>query len=46
MQIPDTKGRFPSNVMHNGLEEDTGKNRYFYCPKTSKARGLEDLLLS
>ena len=35
-------GRFPSNVMHNGLQEE----RYYYCPKTSKAeknRGLEDL---
>ena len=41
---PDTKGRFPANVMHNGLQEDWA--RYFYCPKTSKAeknRGLEDL---
>ena len=38
------KLRFPTNVMHNGLEEDWA--RYFYCPKTSKAeknRGLEDL---
>ena len=38
---PDTKGRFPTNVMHNGLEEDWA--RYFYCPKTSKSerdRGL------
>jgi len=38
------EGRFPSNVMHNGLQEDWA--RYFYCPKTSKAeknRGLEDL---
>ena len=41
---PDTKGRFPSNVMHNGLQEDWA--RYYYCPKTSKVeknRGLEDL---
>ena len=41
---PDAKGRFPSNVMHNGLQEDWA--RYYYCPKTSKAeknRGLEDL---
>ncbi len=40
----DPKGRFPANVMHNGLEEDWA--RYYYCPKTSKAeknRGLEDL---
>ena len=28
-------GRFPANLMHNGLEEDW--SRYFYCPKTSKA---------
>ena len=37
-------GRFPANVMHNGLEEDWA--RYFYCPKTSKAeknKGLENL---
>ena len=37
-------GRFPANIMHNGLQEDWA--RYFYCPKTSKAeknRGLEDL---
>ena len=35
----DTKsnelGRFPANVMHDGLQEDWA--RYFYCPKTSKA---------
>lgn len=34
--------RFPTNVMHNGLEEDWA--RYFYCPKTSKAekdKGLD-----
>ena len=40
----DPKGRFPANVMHNGLQEDWA--RYYYCPKTSKAeknRGLEDL---
>ena len=27
-------GRFPANVMHNGLEESWA--RYFYCPKVSK----------
>ena len=35
-------GRFPANIMHNGLEEDWA--RYFYCPKTSKAekdKGLD-----
>ena len=33
-------GRFPANVMHNGLEEDWA--RYFYCPKTSKAEKGND----
>ena len=33
-------GRFPANVMHNGLEEDWA--RYFYCPKTSKAEKGKD----
>ena len=28
------KGRYPSNVIHDGLEEDWSK--YFYCPKASK----------
>ena len=37
---PDTKGRFPANVMHNGLEEDWA--RYFYCPKTSKSEKGND----
>ena len=35
----DTKsnelGRFPANVMHDGLQEEW--SRYFYCAKTSKA---------
>ena len=31
--IPD--GRFPANVMHDGL--DTEWSRYFYCPKASKS---------
>ena len=35
----DTKsnelGRFPANVIHDGLQEEWA--RYFYCPKTSKA---------
>ena len=31
----DPKGRFPANVMHDGLE--TEWSRYFYCPKTSKS---------
>ena len=33
-------GRFPSNVMHDGIEEDWA--RYFYCPKTSKAEKGND----
>ena len=39
---PET-GRFPANVMHDGLQEDWA--RYFYCPKVSSAernRGLEN----
>ena len=39
---PET-GRYPANVMHDGLQEEW--SRYFYCPKTSSAernRGLED----
>ena len=34
------KLRFPTNVMHNGLEEDWA--RYFYCPKTSKSEKGND----
>ena len=37
-------GRFPANVMHNGLQEDWA--RYFYCSKASKKErnfGLIDL---
>ena len=36
-------GRYPANVMHDGLQEDWA--RYFYCPKTSSTernRGLDD----
>ena len=39
-----SKGRFPANVMHDGLQEDWA--RYFYCPKVSSAernRGLDHL---
>ena len=35
-------GRFPANVMHDGLEQDWA--RFFYCPKVSKSernQGLE-----
>ena len=47
----DPRGRFPSNVMHDGsdsikeLFED--KSRYFYCAKTSKAernQGLDNFI--
>ena len=37
-------GRFPANVMHDGIEEDWA--RFFYCPKVSRAErnaGLDDL---
>ena len=43
----DPRGRFPSNVMHDGsdsikkLFED--KSRYFYCAKTSKAERNQGL---
>ena len=30
-----SKGRFPANVMHDGLQEEWA--RYFYCPKVSKS---------
>ena len=39
----DPKGRYPANLMHDGLQEEWA--RYFYCPKTSSTernRGLED----
>ena len=34
------RGRFPANVMHDGLQEDWA--RYFYCPKTSKSERGEN----
>ncbi len=37
----DAPGRFPCNVMHDGLEEPWA--RYFYCPKASKADREEGL---
>ena len=39
----DPKGRYPANLIHDGLQEEWA--RYFYCPKTSSAernRGLDD----
>lgn len=38
------KGRWPANVIHDGIESDWAK--YFYCPKASKRdrnEGLDDL---
>ena len=38
----DPKGRYPANLIHDGLQEDWA--RYFYCPKTSaeeRNRGLD-----
>ena len=34
-------GRYPANVIHDGLQEDWA--RYFYCPKTSKTDRNEGL---
>ena len=37
-----SKGRYPANLIHDGLQEEWA--RYFYCPKTSteeRNRGLE-----
>ena len=31
----DPRGRFPANIIHDGLDESWAK--YFYCPKTSKS---------
>ena len=31
----DPRGRFPSNLIHNGIDTDWAS--YFYCPKTSKS---------
>ena len=39
--VENKKGRFPANVMHNGLEEEWA--RYFYCPKTSKSERNQGL---
>lgn len=33
--IPNVSGRFPSNVIHDGIDEEWSK--YFYCSKASKA---------
>lgn len=44
VEYPEHVGRFPANVIHDGLEEDWA--RYFYCAKASKQdreEGLNDL---
>ena len=44
VQVVKSEGRFPANVMHDGLQEDWA--RYFYCPKVSREerdRGLSGL---
>ena len=44
VETEDKLGRYPANVMHDGIEEDWA--RYFYCPKVSKAernKGLDHL---
>ena len=33
IEITPDKGRYPANVIHDGLQEEWA--RYFYCPKTS-----------
>ena len=35
-------GRFPSNVMHSGLDEEWA--RFFYCPKTAKSERNQGLV--
>ena len=37
----DPRGRFPANVIHDGLEESWAK--YFYCAKTSKSERNQGL---
>lgn len=44
---PHTAGRFPANVIHDGLDEPWAK--YFYCAKASKKdrdEGLENLSIT
>jgi len=36
-----SKGRYPANVIHDGLQEEWA--RYFYCPKTSTAEREESV---
>lgn len=44
IEYSEPPGRFPANVMHDGLQEDWA--RFFYCPKVSREernRGLDHL---
>lgn len=38
---PEREGRYPANVLHDGLQEEWA--RYFYCPKTSTAEREESV---
>jgi site-specific DNA-methyltransferase (adenine-specific) len=40
VQVVKSEGRFPANIMHDGIEEDWA--RFFYCPKVSKSERGED----
>ena len=42
MITPKREGRFPANVMHDGLDE--GWDRFFYCPKTAKSERNQGLV--
>ena len=39
--VANSSGRFPANVMHDGLETEWAK--FFYCPKTSKSERHSNL---
>ena len=42
MITPKREGRFPANVMHDGLDEEWA--RFFYCPKTAKSERNQGLV--
>ena len=42
MITPKREGRYPANVMHDGLDE--GWARFFYCPKTAKSERNQGLV--
>jgi DNA modification methylase len=39
--VANSSGRFPANVMHDGLQTEWA--RFFYCPKTSKSERHSNL---